>query len=250
VSVTFPRRPSLPELGASADRKLGVLEHSFYFLMSLLVAVVVLYGFSRTVETGLIHPPSPRPVVLYLHAVIFTGWVVLFMVQCALVRTRNVKLHGRLGWFGVALGAAIPIVGIATAIAMGRLHVREGRTDAAQFLVIPFFDMVAFTVSFGLVFYWRRKPEFHRRLALIATCSLTAAAFGRFPSTLMPEHWFYAGVDFLILLGVVRDLIVMKRVHAVYLYALPVLAVGQAATIHVFVTGWPAWIRIAHALLN
>lgn len=92
--------------------------------------------------------------------------------------------------------------------------------------------MVAFSVPFGLSMHWRKKPELHRRLILIATCSLTAAAFGRFPSTLMPHHWFYAGVDFLLLLGVLRDLVVTKRVHPVYVYALPLLALGQTAIIH------------------
>ena len=256
MSTTLRSRPSLPQLESSTDRwqlgakHAGVLNHSFYFLMSLLVAIVVLYGFSRTVKTGLIHPPSPRPIILYFHAVIFTGWVLLFVVQSTLVRTRNVKLHRQLGWFGLVLGVAIPIVGIATAIAMGRLHVQEGRSDAAQFLIVPFFDMVAFSVPFGLSMYWQKKPELHRRLILIATCSLTAASFGRFPSVLIPHHWFYAGVDLLIFLGVVRDLFVTKRVHPVYLYALPLLALGQTTTIHVFVRGWPVWIRIAHEFLS
>jgi hypothetical protein len=253
VRVTFQRRPSLPH--AVADRQPGVehdgiLERFFYFFMALLIALVVAYGFSRTVNAGLIHPPSPRPTVLYLHAMIFTAWVALFIVQSALVSSRNVQLHRQLGWFGLALGVSIPIVGIATAIEMGRLHVREGHADTAQFLVVPFFDMVAFTTAFALAFYWRKKPELHRRLTLMATCSLTAAAFGRFPNALMPHHWFYAGVDCLILLGVVRDLFVTKRVHPVYLYTLPLLALGQVTTIHVFVRGWPVWIRIAHALLS
>lgn len=95
----------------------------------------------------------------------------------------------------------IPFVGIATAIAMMRLRMREGRADAAQFLIVPLFDMLAFSIAFGLGFRWRKKPEFHRRLMLIATCSLTAAAFGRFPDVIMPHNWFYAGVDVLILLG-------------------------------------------------
>jgi hypothetical protein len=256
VGATLRTRASLPQSGASADRRQlgakrgGVLDHFFYFLMSLLIVTVVLYGFSRTIKTGLIHPPSPRPTILFFHAVIFSGWVLLFIVQSTLVKTRNVKLHRRLGWFGLVLGIAIPIVGIATTIAMGRLHVQEGRSDAAQFLIVPFFDMVAFSVPFGFSIHWRKKPELHRRLILIATCSLTAAAFGRFPGNLMPHHWFYAGVDFLILLGVARDLVVTRHVHPAYVYALPLLALGQMTTIHVFATGWPAWIRIAHALLN
>ena len=220
MDVTFQRRPSVPSV--VADRQLGANragspDNFFYFFMSLLIAIVVFYGFSRTVNPGLIHPPSPRPTVLYFHAVIFTAWLLLFIVQSALVRMRNVKLHRQLGWFGLALGASIPVVGIATTISMGRLRLLEGRTDTPQFLIIPFFDMLVFTVTFGLAFYWRKKPELHRRLGLIATCSLTAAAFGRFPTNLIPHYWFYAGVDSLMLLGVSRDLFVMKRIHSVYL---------------------------------
>ncbi len=137
MAATLRTRPPLPQLAASTDRRqlgakrAGVLEQSFYFLMSLLVAIVVLYGFSRTIETGLIHPPSPRPIVLYFHAAIFTAWVVFFIMQSALVITRNVRIQ-----FGFALGAAIPIVGVRTAIAMGKLRLHEGRTDIAQFLIL------------------------------------------------------------------------------------------------------------------
>lgn len=127
---------------------------------------------------------------------------------------------------------------------------RDGRADAAQFLIVPLFDMLAFSLIFGLGFCWRKKPEFHRRPMLIATCSLTAAAFGRFPDVIMPHNWFYAGVDVLILLGVVRDLVVTNRVDPVYMYGLPILIFGQTATVYAFVRSWPVWVRIAHAVLG
>ena len=256
MSATPQRKESLPLQiepltgNQLSVKRVGLLDQSFYFLMSLLVAVVVAYGFGFTVNSRFIHPPSPRPMVLYFHAIVFTGWVVFFIVQSALIKTRNVKLQRQLGWFGLAMGIAIPVVGIATSIAMGRLRMREGRSDVAQFLIIPFFDMLAFTVAFGLAFYWRKKPEFHRRLILIATCSLTAAAFGRFPSFLVPHNWFYAGVDVLILLGVVRDLVVSKRIHPVYLYGLPLLIFGQTTAVYAFASSWPVWMRIAHAMLG
>ncbi|HET8923731.1 MAG TPA: hypothetical protein VFN26_12140 [Candidatus Acidoferrum sp.] len=227
-------------------KQMDLWDYPFYFCMSLLVAVVVVYGFSRTVGPRLIHPPSPRPGILYLHAVLFTGWLAFFIAQSALVRTRNVRLHRRLGWFGLALGVTIPIVGTATAIVMTRLRVREGVTDAAAFMIVPFFDVLVFSIVFGLAFYWRKTPEFHRRLMLMATCALTAAAFGR----LLPHSWFYAGVDFLILLGVLRDLLVTKHVHPVYLYGLPLIMLGQVAAILTFVKNWPEWLKIAHALLG
>jgi hypothetical protein len=223
---------------------------SFYFWMSLLVTVVVIYGFGQTVNERLIHPATPRPAILYLHAALFTGWLAFFILQSALVQTRNVKLHRKLGWFGGAMGVAIPIVGIATAIVMTRMRLHEGSKDAAQFMIVPFWDMVSFTTTFALAFYWRTKPEFHRRLMLLATCALTAAAFGRFPWPLMRDVWFYAGVDGLILLGVLRDLLLTKRVHPVYLYGLPLLMLGQTTVVYISLNSVPAWMRIAHAILG
>ena len=255
MSAPPQQKESLPRIKTLAGGRVEVprsrfFDHSFYFLMSLLVAVVVIYGFSRTVNARLIHPPSPRPLILYFHAVIFSSWVLFFVLQSALIRTRNVKLHRQLGWSGFALGLSIPIVGIATTVAMTRLRMQEGRADAAQFMVVPFFDMVSFTVTFSLAFLYRTRPEFHRRLMLIATCSLTAAAFGRFPYALMPRHWFYAGVDALILLGLIRDLLVTKRVHPVYLFGLPILAAGQTAAIFTYVKSGQVWMRLAHAILG
>jgi hypothetical protein len=251
TETQFPAPASVR--GASAARtptKLGnVLDRSFYFLMSLLIAVIVAYGFGREINVSLIHPPSPRPAILWVHAVLFTGWLFFLILQSALVRTRNVKVHKRLGWFGLALGVAMPFVGFATAIAMGRLRMRESDTVAA-FLIIPFNDLAAFTLAFGLAFYWRKWPEFHRRLILMATCALTAAAFARFPLSIMPTQWFYAGVDVLILFAVARDLIVTRRVHPVYLYGLPMVMLGQTAAMYIYLSGWPPWWRVAHALLG
>jgi hypothetical protein len=252
IQTQFP--PAAPGRASVTKAKttgLGnVLERSFYFWMSLLIAVVVVYGFSFTVNPNLFHPASPRPAILYFHAVLFTGWLAFFIMQSALVRTRNVKVHRTLGWFGLALGAAMPFVGVATAIVMTRMHVRAGTADAAEFLIVPFWDMLSFGVAFGLAFYCRTKPEFHRRLILIASCALTAAAFGRFPFPAIRDVWFYAGVDSLILLGVVRDLVVTKKIHPVYLYGLPLLMIGQTTIMYVSLKSLPAWMRIAHAILG
>jgi len=140
MSAPTQQKKSLPRMKTLAGEQLGLqrsgfFHYSFYFVMSLVVALVVVYGFSRTINAGLIHPPSPRPLVLYFHALIFSGWVLFFILQSALIRTRNVKIHRQVGWLGLALGVSIPIIGIVTTIAMTRLRMQEGRVDAAQFMV-------------------------------------------------------------------------------------------------------------------
>jgi hypothetical protein len=229
----------------------GLLDKYFYFFMSLLIAVTVVYGFSHTVDKNLIHPVVPRPFLLYIHGAVFSGWVIFYIFQSALVRTHNVALHRRIGWFGVALGVAISVLGISTAVTMARFNTLQlHQTDAAPSLMIPLFDITVFSISFALGIYWRKKPEFHRRLLLIASCALTAAGFGRFPPHLLPPVVFYAGVDVLILLGVARDLIVNKRVHQVYLYALPAIILGQTVVMYTVTKELPYWLKIANAILR
>ena len=232
-------------------RRAGQVNKYFYFFMSLLIAVVVVYGFSYTVDKNLIHPTVPRPFVLYVHAAIFSGWLLFFILQSTLVRTHNLRLHRAIGWFGVALGAVIPVLGISTAITMARFNILHFHSiSAASDLIIPFFDMIAFTIPFALAIYWRKNPEFHRRLLLIACCALTAAAFGRFPPHLLPPVWFYAGVDLLILLGAGRDLLVNNRIHSVYLYGLPAFILGQLIIMYTDTHDLQYWLRISHAILR
>jgi len=244
-------RPTAPSRPVSAPGRHVLLENYFYFFMTLLIFGIVVYGFSHTVDQNLIHPAVPRPFILYAHAAVFSGWLVLFVLQSTLVRSHHVRWHRRVGWFGAGLGALIPVLGVATAITMGRFNLFQlHQPGAAAFLIIPLWDMATFTPAFALAVYWRKKPEFHRRLILIASCALTAASFGRFPPNILPRIVFYAGVDSLILLGVVRDLIVNRSIHQVYRYALPAIMVGQVVVMYTAIAQPALWMRIAHAMLG
>lgn len=240
-------------------KRAGLLDKYFYFFMGLLVAAVVVYGFSHTVDQNLIHAAVRRPLILYLHAAIFFGWLLFYIFQSLLVRMHNVRLHRKIGWFGVGLGVAIFLLGMSTAIVMTRfqmfqLHATE---DAVTDLIGPFLDMTCFTIPFALAIYWRNKPEFHRRLLLLATCALTAAAFSRFPPRMLPVlpqmlefAWYYAGVDLLILMGVVRDVILDRRIHRVYLYGLPAFIAGQTVLVVLYQYDWPLCVKITHAVVG
>jgi len=243
------RQPEPSDLIATTTKR-SRADRNFYLAIALTIAAVVAVGFGPTANARLFHPPSPRPLILYVHAALFTAWVLLFFMQAALVRSRRVAWHRRLGVAGIVLGALVPVVGVATALTMTRLNRAEGETGGESFLIIPIFDMLAFAVTFGLAMHWRRRPEYHRRLLLIASCGLTVAAFARFPGWLMPDDAWYVGVDVLIGAGVARDWLVMRRVHPVYLYGLPLLVLGQGATMWIYHSGAPAWVATAQILLR
>ena len=63
----------------------------------------------------------------------------------------------------------------------------------------------------------------------------------------LPDNplWFYAGVDLLILMGVARDLLVLKRVHPIYAFGLPAALAAQLGALTLFRAAPPAWMAIA-----
>jgi len=228
----------------------GILHRYFYFSMSLLVAAIVVAGFKRTVNANLFHPAVPRPFILWIHASVFAGWVIFFICQSALVRIHKVSWHRSIGWFGAGLATVMVPLGIATAIIMARFDaVQLHLSDADAFLSIPFYGMIAFGVSIALAIYWRTKPELHRRLIFIATCGLMDAPLARF-DYLFDHNLLYPGVDLLILLGVAHDLLVDRRVHKVYLCALPLLIVGQSLAVYMWRHNPSWWQGITHAILG
>lgn len=231
----------------------GLVDRYFYLGMALLIAAVTVFGFSFTINANLLHPAKPRPVLLWVHAGAFSAWVVLFVIQSALIGTRKVRLHRSLGILGAALGAVMVPLGIAISVIMGRFHIHQLHEAASGYeapLISPFYDMAAFGILLGLAVYWRRKPDFHRRLMLMATCGLTTAAIARFPIVAIQNDYNYVCVDSFILLGVIRDLVVDRRVHKAYLYAVPILAVTQSLMMYVDLNASAWWVRIGHAILG
>jgi hypothetical protein len=200
----------------------------FYLGMSLLMLALVTYGFSRTVGPNLIHTHRPHRLVVMLaiHGAVFYAWMLFFVVQCSLVRMRSIRLHRLLGWFGAADGLLVVALGLGATFA-------EPAPLAAE--CIGMLSMAAFGVPLALAVLWRKRPAYHRRLLLIGTAVLTNAAFARFPGGYLPNHFFYAGTDLLLLAGLAHDLWTERRVHVVYRYALPLLVAAEVAVLV------PAW---------
>jgi FtsH-binding integral membrane protein len=222
----------------------------FYFTMSLVFAATVLIGFSRTVDSNLFHANPPRPTLLWFHGTAFSLWVVFFILQSALVRVKKISVHRLLGWFGLALAAIMAVLGTVIAVIMARfdtsiLH----QADAKPFISIPFVDMLIFGVCVALAIYWRKKPDFHRRLLFLATCNLMDAPFGRF-DVLFNNALFYPALDTFILCGLLRDWYVDGRVHKLYLYALPPILLLHAAAVFTWRVNPTWWQSITTAILG
>src|SRR5580698_11250218 len=87
---SLPRRPIYRSVNRAAER-------SFFAGMAVLLCVVVFIGFSPTYfRAGMLRAPLPSP-ILHVHGAVFTLWMVLFLVQTALISARRVAWHRSLG---------------------------------------------------------------------------------------------------------------------------------------------------------
>jgi FtsH-binding integral membrane protein len=203
------------------------LNRYFYFCMALLMAGLAAWGFSSTVDGNLLHAKPPKPLLLWFHAAVFSAWIVLFVAQSALVRVRKVRVHRTLGWFGATLAAVMVVSGLIVSVVMLRFEMTVmHRPHAAAFLSILWGDMIVFGACMALAIYFRKRPEYHRRLVFMASCQLMQAAFVRF-HYIGYHDLFYPALDVLIVAGVLRDLVVDGRVNRIYQYVFPAILVLQ-----------------------
>ena len=91
-----------------------------------------------------------------------------------------------------------------------------------SFISILWCDMIIFGACMALAIYFRKRPEYHRRLVFLATCQLMQAAFVRF-HYIGYYDLFYPALDVLIVAGILRDVAVDGRVNRVYLYGFPAI---------------------------
>ena len=88
----------------------GKKPRSSYFLIMAWIAVfAAVAGFATTFILPMARGSFKAPFVVHLHGMFAFGWIGFFLLQTILVRKKNLRLHRKLGWAGLALalGAAI-----------------------------------------------------------------------------------------------------------------------------------------------
>lgn len=241
VSASVPRRPP----GRRFDRQ-------FFFCIVVLQLIVVVVGFAPTYYlAGGLRAPLPSRVV-HVHAVIFTAWILLLVVQAGLISAKQVRWHRALGMAGFVLACAMVISIVLTGADLAMRAKGQPNAEAVLGLLsITFTDAFDFAVLAGFAFALRRNAAAHKRLIIIATAGLTRAAFNRWHIPLLFHQFYaaYAATYVFLLLLVAYDLWSTRQIHRATLWGGAFLILmgqttrfsGATATWHVFahwVQGW------------
>jgi hypothetical protein len=220
----------------------------FHLGLAAAMTIIVLLGF-WPFYSGLFTGAERAHPIIYVHAAVFSGWLVLLLAQTWLVFRRRAGAHRRLGRFGILYGTAILLSGIVTGFAAPALNVRNGTMtldEAAGFLVLPIGDILLFGGFFIAGILARRQRESHRRLMILAAVALIFPGAARFAFDAGPLAilglWLFPLVA-----AMVHDFWVEGRVHRLYWIGLAVLVVAFG---RVGLMEAEAWLVIGRGILG
>lgn len=160
----------------------------FYSFASIALLVLTLIGFRMFYLEGKAFPGRPLtpPIhtLLMVHGVLMTIWMLLAVVQPLLVARGRKRLHMSLGRVGAVLAAVLVFVGLRIGIEATRVNPPEMQLfglTSKQFMAVPVLGILTFGgfVLAGVIY--RRRPEIHRPMMLMASLSVVSAALGRIP---------------------------------------------------------------------
>ena len=102
----------------------------------------------------------------------------------------------RLGWGVAAVGLGVAVSGTLLAVASVRLTpvFQFWGMGYKEFLLVMFAEMAAFTTLLGAGLLWRRRPERHRAMMLLASLSILAGATVRMPVSIPCSARRMAGI--------------------------------------------------------
>jgi hypothetical protein len=192
------------------------------------------------------------PPLAHVHGALLSAWLLLVVAQTTLVRKR-LPLHRKLGWAALALA---PLVAVSTALigAEGarRDILRIGPSGADQ-MIGAITTPLAFLLLVAGALLTRTKPQWHKRLILLATAAILWPAWFRWrhflPTIPRPDIWLgVVAADLPIAIAALRDRIRFGAVHPAFWTAGVALGIEQASEVMLF--GTDGWHRVALSLLE
>jgi hypothetical protein len=183
---------------AAAPSAARTFQPSFSFWLILAMCFFVFGGFGiHSFVPALRGHFPPAPPIVHLHGVVFVAWMILLLVQSALVCTGKVRLHRALGMWGIAQGTATILVGLMMQLVASARGHAAGRPAGTDGLYLGLLAFLGFALLFTLAIRHRTRPDIHRRMILFAMLPVIPPGVNRFWANALglddpvPAVWLY-----------------------------------------------------------
>jgi len=190
-------------------------DEGFFLRGAIAMALVIVAGFSTQLAMG--RSTFASPPLVHAHAIVFMGWITIYVTQNVLVATGRISLHRRLGWIAAGWIVLMLVLGVAVTVAMARRGQVPFFFQPLHFLVFDPVSLFAFAGLTVAAIAMRRRTEWHRRLHFCGTALLIGPGFGRLLPMPLLQPWAYevtfATVMIFPVVGALSDLRRSGRVH-------------------------------------
>ena len=157
------------------------LVSKFYVTMAWIFVAIAFGGFFGTYWLQIGRGTFTGGPMLHLHGLLFSLWTLFFLSQATLVANGKLRSHRSWGMLGISLATAMLFMGFAVAIDGMRDRIGAGYGDAARaFTIVPLSGITLFAILVAGAIANVRRPEWHKRLMLVATASILQAPIARF----------------------------------------------------------------------
>lgn len=189
----------------------------------------------------------PAPIIVHIHAAVFTVWMLLLTAQVLLVLRDRVAWHRKLGWFAAGWACLMAVLGPWAVLASASNDFKVHGPAPVPFLSVNLVDIGGFLILLAWGIALRKNPAAHRRMMILATVSLADPGFSRFSGFLFPTEpttvglWFieaFYGNVLLIVLMAGWDLVRGRQMRSFVVGAAGLLAAEYVATLLYF---WGPW---------
>jgi hypothetical protein len=152
-------------------------DDGFFLGGAIAMTLVIVAGFSLQLAMG--RSSFASPPLVHAHAIVFMGWVAIYVLQNVFVARGAMTFHRRLGWVAACWVVAMLVLGCLVTAAM----VRRGQAPfffrPLQFLIFDPATLFAFAGLVVAAILLRRRTDWHRRLQFCGMSLLLGPAFGR-----------------------------------------------------------------------
>ena len=221
---------------------------------AVLFPMIVFAGFARTYYLkGFFATPPLSTVLVHIHGILMSAWVLLFVSQVWLVSSNRVRTHQRMGFAGIAIAIALLLVGFFISVRAAKFGAVSSPPNIPRlaFLLIPLTDLFVFATFFGAAIFLRKKPAEHKRLMLLTAMCFIPPAIARIPIPslqAMGPIWFLGFPTILILAVLAVDAWHNKRVNKVFLIG--TLFLIASFVLRLMLMGTDTWMSIAQWLVT
>ena len=152
----------------------------FYVWMAAACVLIAFGSFAPTYWLQLPRGTFVGPPLLHVHGLLFSAWTLLLLAQAWFAANGRMVSHRAFGLAGISLATAMVLFGTAATIESLNHGLAAGYGDRSRaFTIVPLASIGLFAGFVIAAIANIRRPEWHKRLMLLATISVLQAAMAR-----------------------------------------------------------------------